>query len=351
MLEIISQMELEKIYDKVNNSICFSIQVDGSLDRSQSDNKFVCVGWIEPEGALNTAFLGIVQPEQIGARGLLETVRTSVNRGKLERQKIVSVTTDGEKANTGRLGGLWKLLEEDLNRKILTIWCNCHRSDLALEDLINSVPELHIWKTNVLECATYFRTSKNRTKDLHNFAGLIGIKSLEFPQHHEIRFAEHLNTLLKAVIRNMPACRKVWHSIVNSSDSTKATKCKASDLLNLWAPHSLQFLLTTLMFDITEIFTSMQKGLQKAHLILPDVLTLRDAAVRKIEMVMNAPMPGGSEELALKNQTEKNSTIRSHLPTLRDTNRSYENIRKDIVQTAKELISKRLNIENERTDG
>ena len=93
----------------------------------------------------------------------------------------------------------------------------------------------------------------------------------------------------------------------------------------------------------------MQKGLQKAHLILPDVLTLRDAAVRKIEMVMNAPMPGGSEELALKNQKEKNSTIRSHLPTLRDTNRSYENIRKDIVQTAKEQISKRLNIENEWT--
>lgn len=342
-------MELEKIENSINSSICFSTQVDGSLDHSQSDNKFVCVQWIEADGALRTAFIRVVQPNEKGAKGLLETVSTSLDQGKLDRKKLVSVTTDGENANTGHRAGLWKLLEEYLNRKILTIWCSCHRSDLALEDLINSVPELRIWKSNVLDCSSFFRTSKNHTKELHDCVQLIGIKHLEFPCHHEVRFAEHLNVLLKAVIRNMPACRKVWSLIVDSRDSAKAAKLRASDLLNLWYPDSLQFLLTSFMCDITQIFTSLQKGLQKSHLILPDILTLRDAAVRKVEIVLTLPMPGGAEEFSLKGEKETNSTIRSHLPSLSASgNRSFKDIRSHIATVSKELIGKRLNVENER---
>lgn len=137
------------------------------------------------------AFIGVVQPNERGAKGLFETVSTPLVRGKLDLKKLVSVTTDGENANTGRKGGLWKLLEEYLNRKILTIWCSCHRSDLALEDLIVSVPELRVWKANVLYCSSFFRTSKNHTKELHDFAQLIGINHLQFPCHHEVRFAKH----------------------------------------------------------------------------------------------------------------------------------------------------------------
>lgn len=68
MLEIVCQMELEKVQINVNDSICFSTQVDGSLDDSQSDNKFVCVQWIEADGALSTAFIGVVQPNERGAK-------------------------------------------------------------------------------------------------------------------------------------------------------------------------------------------------------------------------------------------------------------------------------------------
>lgn len=350
MLGIISQLEIEKVQSKINNSVCYSAQVDGSLDHSQSDNKFVCCYWIEPDGIINSSFLAIVQPKQNGAQGLCESVMTAINSGKLDRQKLVSVTTDGEKANTGRNRGLWKLLEDALNRKILTIWCFCHRSDLAMEDLFKLVPELRIWKSNVLACLTFFRTSKCRTKELKEFAKLIGIQSLEFPSHHDIRFAQHLNNVLKAVIRNMPVCRKVWSSIVESSDFSKAQKCEASDLLNLWQPHLEQYKITVLMDDITKIFTSLQMGLQKSHLVLPDVITLRDAAIRKMEIVMRGYMPGGSEEKGLLNEASKDSTIRSHLRTL-NTNekRNYEEIRLDIVSNAMDLISKRLNVEDERS--
>lgn len=219
-----------------------------------------------------------------------------------------------------------------------------------MEDLLKLVPELRVWKSNA--CLTFFRTSKCRTKELKEFAKLIGIQSFEFPSHHDVRFARHLNNVLKAVIRNMPACRKVWSFIVDSrsSDFSKAQKCEASDLLNLWQPHLDQYKITVLMDDITKIFTTLQMGLQKSHLVLPDVITLRDAAVRKMEIVMHGYMPGGSEEKGLLYETSKDSTIRSHLRTL-NTNekRNYDEIRFDIVSNAKELVSKRLNVEDERS--
>ena len=77
------------------------------------------------------------------------------------------VTTDGENANTGKNGGLWKLLREHTGRDILTAWCVCHRSDLALEFVQSQVPELSIWMSNVLAVSTFFRASPRRTKLLH----------------------------------------------------------------------------------------------------------------------------------------------------------------------------------------
>jgi hypothetical protein len=55
---------------------------------------------------------------------------------------LLSLTTDGESANTGRHSGLWKLLQDELGRFVFCLWCVCHRSDLAFHDAISCVPEL-----------------------------------------------------------------------------------------------------------------------------------------------------------------------------------------------------------------
>ena len=85
----------------------------------------------------------------------------------VDTEKLVGVTTDGESANTGKKGGLWKLLKNHVGRDILTAWCVCHRSDLALESLQAEVPELPIWLSNLLALVNFFRTSPRRTKLLH----------------------------------------------------------------------------------------------------------------------------------------------------------------------------------------
>ena len=82
--------------------------------------------------------------------------------------KMVGISTDGESANTaGRKAGLWQLLKDKLKRNLITVWCVCHRSDLALESVQSSVPELKYWIVDVTAVSTFFRVSARRTKELH----------------------------------------------------------------------------------------------------------------------------------------------------------------------------------------
>lgn len=347
MLQIIAELVMEKVIQRVNDCICYSVQLDGSVDRQQSDNKFSTLRYIEADGSLHNVFLGVSEPTQNGANGLLEAVRTAIKN--VVQEKFMSLTTDGESSNTGSEGGLWALLESEFGRKLLKIWCNCHRSDLALEDIENDIPELKTWKADAIAVSSYFRQSKCRTKLLNELADAVGIKILGFPAHHEIRFAEHGESLLRSILRNLPACRKVWKKIIDSpSDYTRKEIAKASDFLNTWSNESLKFKLTAFMHDIYSIFTSLQKGLQKSFIILPDVITLRDAAVRKFDVVAAGPMPGGEEEKALRLSNDRNQTIRSHLKTLnRDAH--YDEIRSKVARKARDFVGQRLDVECEKS--
>ena len=150
---------------------------------------------------MQTLFLGISSSDKGGAKGLLDAFLTFLQDVGVDTEKLVGVTTDGENANTGKKGGLWKLLRDHVGRDILTAWCICHRSDLALESVQTEVPELSIWMTNVLSFVSFFRTSPRTTKLLHQENG----KFLKFPKHFEVRFAEHTLNLLNAVLHNLEA--------------------------------------------------------------------------------------------------------------------------------------------------
>ena len=122
---------------------------------------------ISTEGELNTAIVAAVQPEVNGADGLLEALLTALKRPQEEpvtsandlMRRLAGLTTDGEAANTGKRCSLWKKLQDHLGRRVLTVWCVCHRSDLALESVEDMVPELKHWRSDLVAVATYFHTS------------------------------------------------------------------------------------------------------------------------------------------------------------------------------------------------
>ena len=51
---------------------------------------------------------------------------------------IVGVTTDAESINSGRQGGLWRLLAGQVQRGLATFWCAAHRSDLTIDSVAST---------------------------------------------------------------------------------------------------------------------------------------------------------------------------------------------------------------------
>lgn len=59
------------------------------------------------------------RPEKGGAEGSLEAAVNALTGS--DTTKLIGITTDGESANTGKDGGLWKLLSNHVGKQLLTV--------------------------------------------------------------------------------------------------------------------------------------------------------------------------------------------------------------------------------------
>ena len=220
MLTTITELEKEKLKDEVNTAIKFSTQIDGSVDTMQRDNKFLFLKYNSPDDPLEikTRFVGVTDSDLKGAAGLEDCVLTGLKTIEVDKlvmkKKYAGVTTDGEAANTGSKSELWKRLEDHVERKLMNFWCACHRSDLAMEDMEESVPELKVWKSNLLSIPEYYHKSVTRTKELKKV--LPTMKA--FPTYHNVWFSQHLNNVCIAILHNQVGCLQHWDNISKSRD-------------------------------------------------------------------------------------------------------------------------------------
>ena len=146
--------------------------------------KFVTARYVpNDEVSVKTIFIGVTSSDKGGAGGLLDALCSSIEMVTPKQgtqvegnrsdgndnlvDKIVGITTDGESANTGKKGGLWQLLQNKLQRNLITVWCVFDRSDLAIESVQSSFPELKHWMSDVIAVSTFFQASARRTKELH----------------------------------------------------------------------------------------------------------------------------------------------------------------------------------------
>ena len=119
---------------------------------------------------------------------------------------------------------------------------------------------------------------------------------INFQRIFEVRFAEHLVNVIEAVLHNRDGCIEVWKQI--SAEGTRHEKAEASGFLRKWTTGSNQIWLTALMGDVAKVFKNLQKNFQSDDLILTDVITCRDTAIRKLDLMSNAPYPGGCEKIS-----------------------------------------------------
>ena len=191
-------------------------------------------------------------------------------------RKLLSITTDGESANTGKLTGLWKRLGDELERFILCLWCICHRSDLAFHDLISNVAELKKWYSQTKETVKYFRTAPIRTKCVKKHCAILKLNFKVFVNPPEVRFAEHVRDMCSSLLDNLPACIETWKEYSKDISETSAIRKQADGYLKMWEKSSQQFRLTALMSDLLHQMACLQKDFQKCDLLVFDIPNIQD---------------------------------------------------------------------------
>ena len=92
-------------------------------------------------------------------------------------------------------------------------------------------------------------------------------------------------------MNNLPACIKVWEQMqAPGSTSDIKEKAEAKGFLRIW--NHQQMWITSLMGDILEVFETPQKKLQRSDLFISDLLTVTDAAVKKLSPMRDGPFTG-----------------------------------------------------------
>lgn len=139
-------------------------------------------------------------------------------------------------------------------------------------------------------------------------------------------------------------------------------------MLRTWNNDFLQFKISLLMADITQIMQTLQQQLQKDNLILPDVLTARDSATRKLDLILDGLLPGGIEDRYLSlydidvdEDTDEIDNV-NDVPSPRNNNnrriyntfvnnnhRCWGPVRQEIVLSFKNFLCQRLNVEKDET--
>ena len=105
--------------------------------------------------------------------------------------------------------------------------------------------------------------------------------------------------------------------------------------------------MTAVMGNVLEIYQTLQKQFQRDDLIMPDVLTCRDSALRKFQLLENGPYPGKREVASqFRSIDDSDSNVRegrrvSHL-YVTTANRSVDAIRVEIVAAAYNFLAERL---------
>ena len=137
MLHIEGEMERKKLFQKLQQCLKFSVQIDGAVDSQQQDKKYIFVrsNSLDSPLEIKTRLLSVKESKQRGAEGLFNVILSSLSgiSEDIIKAKFAGITTDVESANTGRLSGLWARLDQYVGHETFNVWYTCHRSDLAME--------------------------------------------------------------------------------------------------------------------------------------------------------------------------------------------------------------------------
>jgi hypothetical protein len=179
--------EMPKLQARIRSCLAVSLRVDGSVDRTQLDNKHCMLKLVDKNGHEDTVFLGFAEPQERATAGYVKAVIQACEKvAKWDEllPKICSIVTNGESMNTGAKQSLWTELDKMRSERklppLMKVWCAVHRSSLAWTNVCAEVAELKHLVADARGVSTYYRCSGLRTKELHTIIELLNLNRLVF---------------------------------------------------------------------------------------------------------------------------------------------------------------------------
>ncbi len=114
----------------------------------------------------------------------------------------------------------------------LLVYC----SDLAMEDMEESVPELKVWKSNLLSIPEYYHKSAVRMKELKKVLPIMKA----FPTYHNVQFSQHLNNVCIAVLHNQIGCLQHWDNFSKNSDFDTRERKRADGFIKVFMQRNFE---------------------------------------------------------------------------------------------------------------
>ena len=145
-MHYIAESNRQTLITTISNAQFFSLLMDGSSDKSNSDNELLMVVWCDPNGTdekihTQIRFLTVDRPESVTAEGLFQSLRCGLlalgicDLSGTMCKKLVGIGTDGASSNIAARG-LKGLVEQELSW-IFWMWCLAHRLELAIKDALS----------------------------------------------------------------------------------------------------------------------------------------------------------------------------------------------------------------------
>jgi hypothetical protein len=319
-LKCITQAHSKEVLDTLMKSRALSLRLDGSVDRTQIDKIYVLAKSIDEKGESQQTFLGVAEPDQKGAVGIMNALKQALTTNfgddglKLLR-RISSIVTDGASVNVGEKGGVWKLLETEIKLMaeaeatsnstssdhimpvlpLLKVWCAVHRSQLVWHSVSATVIEVKHCFQNLISLVSYFHTSGVKTRELRELAEGKGFNLLRLPTVFDVRWTEFSFTLMNAVLTS-------WQALTTFLQNSKEVSARGH--FNFLTSYSNLKVLAFLA-DLLFIFARFQKRLQRDT---TTILDMQDAVTNiksRVNELKQKPLIGGWQE------TLANSVIES----------------------------------------
>lgn len=220
-VECMADYERKKILDHVESAKFFSIAMDGSTDKSGSEQESMYLRTCN-NGQINTYFLTIGTPKSTSSEDLHTFVKAKFKTTGLEKhkEKFVGIGSDGANNMIGVKTGLTTRLKKDF-KEMVSVHCHAHRLELAFKDAIKGLKVYDRVITLLLGLYYMYHRNGKSKNGLIAAMEVCDIKNAQFPKRiGGTRWLPHLKRAIVAFVKSYRAF--VYHLGTVSHQNAKA---------------------------------------------------------------------------------------------------------------------------------